>query len=283
MASVSVSYNSRQLEGAMSAVKRGSGLLLISPKPYTKTGNAATAFVVKQGRLSQSQIKSLCATAITQNGLFPIGTNQYYHVSADKTNANGSMRTGILSMSMIQFNNIILNNIYTALWTTAQDTKHIYYTNDLGLTKRQVGATSRLGNGFYFKAGYYDGGKAILNGDYAIFSVNPSNAGEKKAIGNVNQIRNYLSSAMSADATAARAKNFMMVKLIKDDATQYNYKLCAGGLSHGVSLAQIQSWLNDNDSSSGNSEEPDGGSNYGGISLDGNYSSAYDTVSVLAA
>lgn len=281
MASVSVSYNSRQLEGAMSAVKRGSGLLLISPKPYTKTGNAATAFVVKQGRLSQSQIKSLCATAITQNGLFPIGTNQYYHVSADKTNANGSMRTGILSMSMIQFNNIILNNIYTALWTTAQDTKHIYYTNDLGLTKRQVGATSRLGNGFYFKAGYYDGGKAILNGDYAIFSVNPSNAGEKKAIGNVNQIRNYLSSAMSADATAARAKNFMMVKLIKDDTTQYNYKLCAGGLSHGVSLAQIQSWLNDNDSSSGNSEEPDGGSNYGGISLDGNYSSAYDTVSVF--
>ena len=259
MASVSVNYNSRQLEGAMSAVKRGSGLLLISPKPYTKTGNAATAFVVKQGRLSQSQIKSLCATAITQNGLFPIGTNQYYHVSADKTNANGSMRTGILSMSMIQFNNIILNNIYTALWTTARDTKHIYYTNDLGLTKRQVGATSRLGNGFYFKAGYYDGGKAILNGDYAIFSVNPSNAGEKKAIGNVNQIRNYLSSAMSADATAARAKNFMMVKLIKDDATQYNYKLCAGGLSHGVSLAQIQSWLNDNDSSSGNSEEPDGG------------------------
>lgn len=199
--------------------------------------------MVKQGRLSQSQIKSLCATAITQNGLFPIGTNQYYHVSADKTNANGSMRTGILSMSMIQFNNIILNNIYTALWTTARDTKHIYYTNDLGLTKRQVGATSRLGNGFYFKAGYYDGGKAILNGDYAIFSVNPSNAGEKKAIGNVNQIRNYLSSAMSADTTAARAKNFMMVKLIKDDATQYNYKLCAGGLSHGVSLAQIQSWL----------------------------------------
>ena len=49
MASVSVSYNSRQLEGAMSAVKRGSGLLLISPKPYTKTGNAATACVVKQG------------------------------------------------------------------------------------------------------------------------------------------------------------------------------------------------------------------------------------------
>lgn len=283
MANVSVSYNQNALEEAKKKVKNGAGVIIISPQPFTKTGLASTAFIVKRGKMSEGNIKGLCATAIVQNNLFPIGSNQYYHVTADSTDSNGSLRAGILSISMIQFNNIILNNIYTALWTTKSDKKHIYYTNDLGLAKRQIGATSRLGNGFYFKAGYYDDGKAIINGDYAIFSVAPSNAGEKKVVGNVNQIRNYLKSAMSADATAARAENFILVKLSKDPNLPYNYTLCAGGLSHGVSLAQIQSWLNDNDPSSGNSEDPDGGSNYGdgGISLDGNYSSAYDTVSVF--
>ena len=78
IASVSVSYNSRQLDNAKSAVKRGAGLLLISPKPYTKTGDANTAFIVRRDKYPPNKIKNLCATAITQNNLFPIGTNQYY-------------------------------------------------------------------------------------------------------------------------------------------------------------------------------------------------------------
>lgn len=274
-------YDPYTLQGAQSIVKKGNAEIVIAPQAYIKNGLRNMCLIVEKGKLNEDDIKRLTAVAITQNNLYKLNesTTQYYIVSADDKNAEESMEQMVRSISRLQFNQIILESRYTVLWTTVQDKNSIYCSYNLGELKLQAGASSHLGNGFYFMAGYYNNGKAIVNGDYAIVSVNKNNAGNVKIIGNVNQIKNYLSSALKNDATAATSNNYILTKLNKDKNTGYNYTLCIGRLSNGVTLTKIQTWINTNDSTSGNSTDVNGGSINSGLSLGGNYSSAYNAIS----
>ena len=274
-------YNPYTLQGAQSIVKKGNAEIIIAPQAYIKNGLRNMCLIVEKGKLNEDDIKRLTAVAITQNNLYKLNesTTPYYIVSADDKNAEESMEQMVRSISRLQFNQIILESRYTVLWTTVKDKNNIYYSYNLGELKLQAGASSHLGNGFYFMAGYYNNGNAIVNGDYAIVSVNKNNAGNVKIIGNVNQIKNYLSSALKNDATAATSNNYILTKLNKDKNTGYNYTLCIGRLSNGVTLTKIQTWINTNDSTSGNSTDINGGSINSGLSLGGNYSSAYNAMS----
>lgn len=281
MKKVTVSAKEYAIAGSINSVQKGSSEIVISPEPYIKSGYRKAAMIVEKTQLTEEQIKRLCGTGITNRNIYELNSTQtpYYITLVDDKNEEEAMKSLLYHVDRLKFNQIILKSRYTVLWTIKQDTTHIYYTYSLGELKLIAAANGHLGNGFYFQAGYYKDGQAIINGDYAIISVNESNAGEEKIVGNINQIKNYLTSAQQSDVTAVSAKNFILVKLETDSSTGYNYTLCAGRLSGGISLSQIQSWLNANTSSSSNTSPNINGGSIGGLLPGSNYSSAYNTIS----